>query len=116
MCTRDQEADRDCHSRELAVRTELWAECGRAGGHGVPVSGIQTFDSRRQFIVCPGEIRAGDWLRDLGSLRQVKSVEESPAAGGSGRFFVVCFVSAPGIEDRALSVPDSVTVTIWRPM
>ena len=97
------------------MRTEFWAECGQGGSHGAPVSGIQTFDSRRQFIVRPGEIRAGDWLRDLGALRQVMSVEEAPAVGGSGRFFVVCFVSAPGIEDRALSIPETVTVTIWRP-
>jgi hypothetical protein len=96
------------------VRTELWAECGRGGSHGMPVPEIQAFDGRRQFIVSPGEIRPGDWLRDLGALRQVVSVEDLPAVGGSGRLFVVRFASAPGIEDRVLKVPDTVTVTIWR--
>ena len=78
------------------------------------VSGIQTFDGRRQFIVRPDEIRSGDWLRDLGALRQVVSVEDLPAAGGSGRFVVVRFVPVPGIEDLVLKIPDTVTVTIWR--
>lgn len=97
------------------MRAELWAECGRGGGLGKAASGIQTFDSRRQVIVCPGEIRPGDWLRDLGALREVTSVKESPDAGSPGRIFVVHFTSAPGIEDLVLSIPDTVTVTIWRP-
>ena len=79
------------------------------------VPGIQTFDSRRQFIVCPGEIRPGDWLRDLGTLRQVESVEESSSAVDLERLFVLRFVSAPGVEDLALGIPSTVTITIWRP-
>lgn len=77
--------------------------------------GIQAFDGRRQVIVRPGEIRPGDWLRDLGTLRQVESVEALPPATSPGRIFVLRFVSAPGVEDLALGVPESVTVTIWRP-
>jgi hypothetical protein len=56
----------------------------------------------------------GDWLRDLGTLRQVEAVDESPSVLGSGRFFVVRFVSAPGVEDLVLSIPGTVTVIIWR--
>lgn len=97
------------------MRTELWRECGLGGGHGVPARRIQTFDSRRQFIVSPDEIRPGDWLRDLGELRQVMSVEDLLAVGGSGRTFVVRFALVPGIEDLALTIPGTVTVTIWRP-
>ena len=97
------------------MRIELWPECGRGGSHGTSVSGIQTFDSRRRVCVRPGEIRPGDWLRDLGALREVTSVEELPAAGRPGRIFVVRFASAQGIEDLVLSIPDTVTVTIWRP-
>ena len=76
---------------------------------------IQVFDSRCPVIVDPSEIRPGDWLRDLGALRQVESVEEVHSAVGSGRAFVICFVSSPGVEDRPLSIPGTVTVTIWRP-
>jgi hypothetical protein len=76
---------------------------------------LQVFGARRPVTVDPCEIRPGDWLRDLGTLRQVDAVEELPSAVGSGRIFVVRFASAPGVEDLALSVPDTVTITIWRP-
>lgn len=75
---------------------------------------IQAFDNRRQIIVRPDEIRPGDWLRDLGTLREVESAEESPSAVGSGRIFVLSFMSAPGVEDLVLSIPGTVTITIWR--
>jgi hypothetical protein len=71
-------------------------------------------DHWQRAIVDPNEIRLGDWLRDLGVLRQVVSVEDFPATGGSGRFLVVRFAPAPGIEDLVLKIPDTVTVTIWR--
>ena len=76
---------------------------------------IQTFDNRRQFIVRPDEIRSGDWLRDLGTLRQVRSVEKPSSATRSHRLFVLRFVSAPGVEDLTLGIPSTVTITIWRP-
>jgi hypothetical protein len=75
---------------------------------------VQTFDERRQLIVRPDEIRPGDWLRDLGTLRQVASVEESPSVKVSDRLFVMRFTSAPGVENLALCIPGTVTVTIWR--
>jgi hypothetical protein len=76
---------------------------------------IQTFDNRRQLIVGPDEIRSGDWLRDLGTLRQIESVEMPSAATDSDLLFVLRFISAPGVEDLALGIPNTVTVTIWRP-
>lgn len=75
---------------------------------------IQTFDNRRQYIVRPDEIRPGDWLRDLGTLRQVQSAEKLHAATYSEQIFVLRFVSTPGIEDLDLGIPSTVTVTIWR--
>jgi hypothetical protein len=56
----------------------------------------------------------GDWLRDLGTLRRVVSVEELLATIGSERFYVASFESVDGVEDLVLSVPGSVTVTVWR--
>ena len=70
-------------------------------------------DLRKRHRLSPDEVRPGDWLRDLGTLRQVVSVEES-SDRGSDRFLVVRFASAPGIEDLALSIPDAVVVTVWR--
>ena len=74
---------------------------------------IQTFDRRRPVSVKPSEIRPEDWLRDLGTLRQVASVEELSATG-LGRIIVVRFASVPGIEDLALSIPGTVAITVWR--
>jgi len=70
-------------------------------------------NDRRPFITTPDEIRPGDWLRDLGTLRQAVSVEELSATG-SGRILVVRFASAPGVEDLALTIPDAVAITVWR--
>ena len=97
------------------VGAGLGHECGERGGCGVPVATVQAFDNRRQFIVRPDGIRPGDWLRDLGTLRQVESVEAVAAGHGLRRLFVVRFVPIPGVEDLVLSIPDTVTVTIWRP-
>ena len=74
----------------------------------------QAADDLTRHTVCPDEIRPGDWLRDLGTLRQVVSMEELPAAGSSGRMFVVRFASISGVKDLALGIPGTVTVTIWR--
>ena len=79
-------------------------------------SAIQPLDGRRAVIMAPFEVRPGDWLRDLGTLRQVESVEDLPSRVGSGRIFVLRFASAPGVEDLTLSILGTVVVTIWRLM
>ena len=97
------------------MRTKFWLDHCAGGRQLVSAPRVQAFDGRRQVIVRPDEIRAGDWLRDLGTLRQVESVEDSLSAAGSGRIFVMRFVSVPGVEDLVLSIPSTVTVTVWRP-
>lgn len=69
---------------------------------------IQAFDQRHPIIVGPTEIQPGDWLRDLGTLRRVETVEQSGAAV-SVRF-------AGGVDGQfaTLSVPEDVPVTVWR--
>lgn len=115
MCTSDQEADRDCHSRELAVKIEPWLGRGVGGGYGVPVSEIQAFDNRRQVIVRPDQIREGDWLRDLGTLRQVTSVEEASRMFSPNKSYVLRFAEAPAVPHLSLSIPSTVeAVTVWR--
>lgn len=70
-------------------------------------------DHTRQTVL-PDKIQVGDWLRDLGTLRQVAAVEALPAIGSSGRIFVAYFAPVPGIEDLPLGIPESVSVTLWR--
>ena len=96
------------------MKTELGLDQCEGGRRRVPAPRIQAFDGRRQVIVCPDEIRPGDWLRDLGTLRQVERVEELPSALGLGLLFIVRFVSVSGVEDLVLSIPSTVTVTVWR--
>lgn len=107
-------------SRSTPLRTAAEGHVPVAHGtgsreQGEPSTDIQTFDNRRQFIVRPGEVRPGDWLRDLGTLRQVESVEKPPATTRSHRLFVLHFASAPGVEDLDLGIPSTVTITVWRP-
>ncbi|HTJ71452.1 MAG TPA: hypothetical protein VL551_28175 [Actinospica sp.] len=70
---------------------------------------LHAFD-RHPMIVGPTEVRPGDWLRDLGTLRRVEAVETS-GSGVSIRF-------AGGVDGQfaTLSVPGDVPVTVWRPL
>lgn len=72
---------------------------------------IQAFDGRRPVIVNPSEIKEGDWMRDLGRLRQVESAEAS-----ANRLGAVLVRFADGEDGRyaTLSVPEAVAVTVWR--
>ena len=72
---------------------------------------VQTFDSQQPMIVNPSEIRPGDWMRDLGILRQVESAEDRSVQGTCAS---IRFVD--GVDGRygTLSVPEGVKVTVWR--
>jgi len=75
----------------------------------------QTFDGLQRHTVRPNEIRPGDWLRDLGTLRQVAAVEQMPSAFHAGRVFIVRFVPQPRIENLALGIDGALAaVTLWR--
>ncbi|MBR7830255.1 hypothetical protein KDK95_28390 [Actinospica sp. MGRD01-02] len=115
MCTSDQEADRGCHPQEFAVRSELSPGRGVGGSRPSASHRIQTFDNRRQFIVRPDQIRKGDWLRDLGTLRQVASVTVRDRPSCHDRSFVLRFTETPAVQHLSLSIPSTVeTVTVWR--
>jgi hypothetical protein len=62
----------------------------------------------------PGQIVTGDWLRDLGTLRQVLVVERVPDLIGSEVTLVVRFMSQPGAPDWALGISTQRKVTVWR--
>jgi len=74
----------------------------------------QDADDVTRHTLRPDEIQPGDWLRDLGTLRHVVSVEKLPAAGSTGPIFVVRFASMPGVENLTLGIPSTITVTVWR--
>ena len=74
--------------------------------------GIQAFDGRRHAVLVePGEIRVNDWLRDLGRLRQVESVGDSPIVGS----ILVRFTDVGDGSYATLSIPTDIpSVTVWR--
>jgi hypothetical protein len=77
-------------------------------------SAVQTFDSQQPMIMNPSEIRPGDWMRDLGILRQVEFVEAAEDRSMQGTCASIRFVD--GVDGRygTLSVPEGVKVTVWR--
>ena len=97
------------------MRVELSHGHGVAVRHGGPALRIQAFDSRRQFIVRPDQIRKGDWLRDLGMLRQVAAVDVTERPSSHDRAFVLRFTETPAVPHLSLSIPSTVeAVTVWR--
>ena len=76
------------------------------------MTAIHSSDARRAVMVEPDEIRTGDLMRDCGRLRQVESVEASTAPIGSG--VLVRFSDYGDGQFATLSVPEGVTVTVWR--
>jgi hypothetical protein len=77
---------------------------------------VHTFDHRQQMLVDPSEIRPGDWLHDLGTLRQVESIDTLGVNGGPGTLYILHFVEQPGVHNRALGLSSSTPthLTIWR--
>jgi hypothetical protein len=75
---------------------------------------IQAFGQRHPIIVNPREIRVGDWMRDLGRLRRVESVEIGDGHDSAGMIVSVQFED--GVDGRfgTLSVCPGVKVTVWR--
>jgi len=77
---------------------------------------VHTFDHRKQMLVDPSEIRPGDWLHDLGTLRQVENIDTLGAKAGSGTIYILHFVEQPGVQNRALGISgtNASHLTIWR--
>jgi len=76
---------------------------------------IQTFDARHQCVVSPAEIRPGDWMRDLGTLRRVEFVDAIGVAAGSGLLYIIHFVERPGVANKALGISSLASaVVVWR--
>jgi hypothetical protein len=70
---------------------------------------IQSLDSRQPVILDdPSEIRPGDWIHDLGTLRQVDYVDSI------GTVHIVHFRFQEGVPHLALGASSGVPVTVWR--
>jgi hypothetical protein len=74
---------------------------------------IQAFDSRSPVLLDPAEIQVGDWMRDIGRLRQVEAVEKADSHTLNG--YLVRFSDAADDTYATLSIPAGITVTVWRP-
>lgn len=75
---------------------------------------IQPFDQRHPIIVNPCEIRAGDWMRDLGRLRRVESVETVDDQASVGMLISVRFEDGVDGQFGTLTVCEGIAVTVWR--
>jgi hypothetical protein len=75
---------------------------------------IQALGQGHPTIVNPCEIRAGDWMRDLGRLRRVESVEIGDGHARAGMIVSVQFEDGVDGQFGTLSVCPDVTVTVWR--
>ena len=77
---------------------------------------VHTFDNRQQLLVDACEIRPGDWLHDLGTLRRVETIDTLGVRAGSGTVYILHFVEQPGVQNRALGISGSSTgkLTVWR--
>lgn len=76
------------------------------------IATIQAFDGRNVMLVDPHEIKAGDWMRDLGRLRHVEAVEASSSP--IAPCVLVRFSDGEDGQFATLSIPESVTATVWR--
>jgi hypothetical protein len=77
---------------------------------------VQSFGSALRHCLLPdaGRIKPGDWIADLGTLRQVKYVDSIGLAVGTGFIHIVHFVEQSGVENLARGFSNGASVTVWR--
>ena len=70
---------------------------------------VQTFDSRRPVILDdPGDIKPGDWLEDVGTLRQVDYIDSIDTV------FIVHFHVQAGVPHGVRGFSSGVKLTVFR--
>lgn len=82
----------------------------------VAVVQYQAPDQRKfhQLTLRPSKIEVGDWMRDLGRYRQVKSIEALEDPVTPSTVYSVCFADDADGDYPTLGVPEAVPVTVWR--
>ena len=82
------------------------------------MTALQTFDGRQQVVLDhPGQIQPGDWLPDLGTLRQVKSVDTIGVGAGdsAGVVHILHFFPQRGVSNLARGISGGTReLTVWR--
>lgn len=82
---------------------------------------IQSPPHAQRLTVKPSEIRPGDWMRDLGRLRQVETIER--VGDGTSRtedetnakaLYVIRFADEPHGAFATLGLWEAIAATIWR--
>lgn len=82
---------------------------------------IQAPTNAQRLTLKPSEIRSGDWMRDLGRLRQVNTIE--PLGDGVSRtddetkssaLYVIRFADEPDGDFATMGVWEAFPVTVWR--
>lgn len=82
---------------------------------------IQAPTNAQRLTLKPSEIRLGDWMRDLGRLRQVNTIE--PLGDGVSRtddetksspLYVIRFADEPDGDFATMGVWEAFPVTVWR--
>lgn len=75
---------------------------------------IQAPTNTERLTVKPSEIRQGDWMRDLGRLRQVRAVMPVEAKVLPSTLYLIRFVDQPDGDLGTMGVREVTPVTIWR--
>ncbi|MBR7824692.1 hypothetical protein KDK95_00100 [Actinospica sp. MGRD01-02] len=68
----------------------------------------------QRLTVRPSEIRIGDWMRDLGRLRRVESVEPVEDKVIPSTLYTIRFTDDAHGAYPTLGVREAVPLTIWR--
>jgi hypothetical protein len=76
----------------------------------VHLSGL---DLRQRALDDAGGIMPGDWMADLGGLRQVESVDMI-GVGVGGVVHIVHFVEQDGVDSTVRGFSGGVSLTVWR--
>jgi hypothetical protein len=68
----------------------------------------------QRLTMKPSEIRPGDWLRDLGRLRQVGDIGPVDTEVVPSTLYLIRFVDQPDCDFGTMGVREETPVTVWR--
>lgn len=74
----------------------------------------QPLDGRQAVIVDPSEIKPGDWMSDLGTLRQIDYVDTLGVRTGPGVVHIVHFKHQQGVSNLVRGISEGTSLTVWR--